>query len=134
MKRLHYLTSILIGGVMILHGIAHMPAVLGSWGIATFEDVSVQPNVWLTDAGDGMLQVLGAIWLLAAMSFVAAGVGAIRRAGWWPVITALALALSVPMTILWQDDAAIGLILNAILLLIMAGWYLVGSVREKMPA
>lgn len=133
MKHLHVLGSILLGGVMALHGIAHLPAVLGSWGIATFEDVSVQPNVWLTDAGDGALFVLGAVWLLAAVSFVAAGFGAVRRLAWWPVMAALAIALSVPMTILWQEDAAIGLFLNAALIAILAGWFLAGSVREKMP-
>lgn len=134
MKRMYVLGSILLGGMMILHGIAHLPAVLGSWGIATFEDVSTQPNVWMTNAGDGALYLLGSIWLLAAMSFVAAGFGAIRRLTWWPVTAALAIVLSVPMTILWQNDAAIGLVLNAVLMAIMAGWFLAGSVREKMPA
>lgn len=122
----------LIGGVLlILHGFAHTPATLGSWGLATFEDVSRQPNFLLTSAGDGMLIILGTVWLLAAISFVFAGVGILRQSYWWPMMTALALVLSVPMTMLWRDDAVIGLLLNGILLAFMAVWYLIGMREER---
>jgi hypothetical protein len=131
MRFVHFLPYLMGGGLMILHGFAHLPGVLGSWDLATFEDVSRQPNLWLTNAGDGLLMVLGAIWLIAGVAFVVAGVGVLRKREWWPMVAALAIVVSVPMTILWRDDASIGLLLNAALLAILIGWMLLTSIKER---
>lgn len=131
MRFLNYLPTIAFGGLMILHGIAHSPAILGSWGLAAFEDVSYQPNVLLTNAGDGMMLLLGGIWLLAALSFVAAGIGVLRQTFWWPLAASIALVLSVAMTMLWQQDAAIGLLLNGLILAIIGAMYLAGKWQER---
>jgi hypothetical protein len=131
MRFLHYLPWIALGGLMILHGFAHTPAILGSWDIATFDDVSRQPNILLTNAGNTMILVLGGIWFLAAVSFIVAGIGVLRQAFWWPVVTALALTLSVTMTMLWRHDAAIGLLLNAVILAVMTAMYLIGQWEER---
>lgn len=134
MRFLHYIPWIALGGLMILHGFAHTPAILGSWGLATFEDVSRQPNMLLTSAGDGMLLVLGGLWFIAALSFIIAGIGVLRQAFWWPMMASLALVLSVSMTMLWRNDAAIGLLLNGVILAIMAAMYLVGQRQEHKIA
>jgi hypothetical protein len=130
MRLLRYIPWFLIGGLMILHGIAHSPAILGSWNLLSIDDVTRQPNVWLTNVSDGMLFILGAIWFAAALSFVIAGIGVLRQAAWWPMAAALALVLSIPMTLLWRHDAFIGLTLNAILLGVLAALYLVGVRQE----
>jgi hypothetical protein len=134
MRLLHNLPWVLSGGLLALHGFAHTPAVLGSWGLATFEDVSFQPNVLFTDAGDGFVRVLGAIWLMAAVSFLVAGIGIIRQADWWPLATGVAVVLSVPMTILWREDAFVGLILNAVILGMMGVWFLIDLRTERQAA
>ncbi len=131
MRFLNYLPWIALGGLMILHGFAHTPGILGSWGLATFEDVSYRPNVLLTSAGDAMMIFLGSIWFLASLSFVIAGIGVLRQAFWWPMAASLGLVFSVAMTMLWRHDAAIGLLLNGVILAIMAGMYLVGQWEER---
>jgi hypothetical protein len=128
-----YFRSILLifaGIVVILHGTVHVLGLLGSWNLVTFEDLSRQPNFLLTGASETTLYFLGAIWLFAAISFVAAGIGLLRRAQWWPLAMAMALVLSVPMTMLWREDAVVGLMLNGVLIAVMAGWYLLG-IREE---
>jgi hypothetical protein len=134
MRFLSNLPWIGLGGLMILHGIAHSPAVLGSWKLASFEDVSFQPNVLFTSASDPLVYALGAVWFLAALSFIVAGIGVLRQAFWWPVVTAFALVLSVSMTLLWQQDAAIGLVLNGFLLVVLTAMYLLGQLEERQFA
>jgi hypothetical protein len=131
---LKFLPFIVIGGLMMLHGFAHLPGVLGSWELATFDDVSRQPNVLLTDAGDGLLFVLGAFWLLAAASFVVAGIGVLRQANWWPMAAAIAIVVSLPITLLWKDDAVAGLALNTVLLVTLFVWFMFTSIQERRIA
>jgi hypothetical protein len=47
------------------------------------------------------------------------------------MMTAFALVVSLSMTMLWHQDAFIGLVLNAILLAIMAGLYLLGQFERR---
>jgi hypothetical protein len=131
MRFLHHLPWIAFGGLMILHGFAHSPGIFGSWQLITVEDVSHQPNILLTNAGDVMMLFLGGIWFLAAISFVIAGIGVLRQSSWWPMATAVALVLSVTITLLWRQDAAIGLLLNAVILVIMGTMYLMGQWEER---
>jgi hypothetical protein len=131
MRVLNYLPWSALGFLMILHGIAHTPAVLGSWGLMNFEDVSHQPNVLLTNAGDNVVMILGGIWLLAALSFVIAGIGVLHQSHWWPTAACTALVLSIAMTMLWRYDAHIGLLLNAIILGILAAMYLASQWHSR---
>jgi hypothetical protein len=134
MRLIRFVPLLATGMLMILHGFAHSPAVLGSWGIATFDDVSRQPNVWLTNAGDGLIWLFGLVWLLAAIAFIVAGVGIVRHAAWWPVATATALVASTPMTLLWREDAVVGLVLNGFILAGFLGWMLLDNLLEHQPA
>lgn len=134
MRFVRNLPWIISGLFLILHGFAHSPAILGSWNLVSLDDVTRQPNFLLTNAGDAMLYVLGTIWFLAALSFVIAGIGVLRQSAWWPMMMALALVLSVPMTMLWREDAFIGLIINGVLLAIMGSWYLLGIREERQFA
>ncbi len=120
-----------LGGFMILHGFAHSPAILGSWNLLSIDDVSRQPNFLLTNVSEGTLYVLGGIWFLAALSFVIAGIGVLRKAFWWPMMTAIALVLSFSMTILWRQDAAIGLVLNGGFMAVLMAMYLMGQLEER---
>ena len=134
MRFLRFVPWFFTGVLMILHGIAHGPGVLGSWNLATFEGTTRQPDFLLTSASEVMLTILGAIWLVAAIAFVIAGIGVLRQAIWWPMATALALVFSVPVTLLWRDDAVLGLMLNGVLLAFMAVWFLLGAREEQQFA
>jgi hypothetical protein len=110
----------IFGIFLILHGFAHLPGVLGSWNLGDFEDVSRQPNILLNHASDGVIYLLGALYLVAGVSFIAAGIGLLRRASWWLMALAVALPLSFLVTTLWWRDAMIGLVLNLIVLAVLA--------------
>ena len=125
MERLGGFVRWLFGVVLILHGLAHTPGVLNAWKISDFEDVSFQPNVWLTDASDTMVALLGAIWLLAAILFVSAGMALIVKKRGWLRIAGLATMVSLVPCLLWREDAVIGLVLNAALIvtfLVVEAW------------
>src|ERR671929_2290879 len=83
------------GVFLMLHGLAHAPGVLGSWQLRTFEGTSYHPNILLRDAGDPLMRLLGALWLLAGLAFLAAGVGVVRRAAWYRPGLAVATLLSL---------------------------------------
>lgn len=107
--------------LLILHGFAHLPGVLGSWKLKTFDDVSFQPNALLTDASDTTVFLLGVVWLMAAIGFLVAGVSMLVHYDWWPHIALRAVVTSLIPTTLWNEDARIGLMLNIALLIVILG-------------
>jgi hypothetical protein len=122
------------GVLLMLHGIAHAPGALGSLKLATFDDVSFQPDL-LPGAGDGLVMLLGVIWVLAAAAFVVAGIGLILRWSRATVAVLGAIALSLPLTVLWYQDAVAGLILNgAILFVFLVRAGLGGEVTRRNVA
>ena len=112
MRSVRAVPVILAGLLLIAHGLAHLPGILGSFDLATFEDASRQPNLLFTDAGDRAIQALGVVWTLAALSFVVAGAGMLFRRDWSRTAIWVALAFSLPVTVLWYQDAIVGLVLS----------------------
>ena len=110
-----------LGFFLVLHGLAHSPGVLGAWKLADFEDVSYQPNILLEDASDGVVALLGVVWLVAGAAFVLAGLGLLRRAVWWPRMTLFAAVVSLAVATLWREDAVVGLVIDIALLVLLAG-------------
>ncbi len=107
--------------LLILHGFAHLPGVLGAWKLKTFDDVSFQPNAIFTDASDTTVFLLGIVWFMAAIGFVVAGISVLVHYDWWPHIALRAVVTSLIPTILWNEDARIGLVLNIGLLIVVLG-------------
>jgi len=107
--------------LLIMHGFAHLPGVLGSWKVKSFEDVSYQPNAIFTDAGDTTVFLLGIVWFTAAIGFLVAGISLLVHFEWWPHIALGAMLTSLIPTILWNQDARIGLELNIALLIVILG-------------
>lgn len=104
--------------LLMLHGIAHAPGALGSLKLATFDDVSFQPNL-LPGTGDGLVMLPGVIWVLAAAAFVVAGIGLILHWSRSTAVVLAALVFSTPLTVLWYQDAVAGLILNGAMLFVL---------------
>jgi hypothetical protein len=108
---------------LVLHGAVHAMGALGAWELATFEGASPRPNVLLDGAGDGVVRLLGGLWLVAGAVFVVAGLGFLRRAAWWPRAAAIAALASLAVTALWMDDAPVGLAINVVVLVAVAGLF-----------
>jgi hypothetical protein len=121
----------LAGLLLIAHGLAHTPGILGSFDLATFDDASRQPNVLLTGAGDAMIRALGVVWALAALSFVVAGAGVLLRQAWHRTAVWAAVALSLPLTMLWYQDAIVGLVLNVSIAVVLLATWIRNSVSGK---
>jgi hypothetical protein len=75
---------VLISGVLILHGLAHLVGFAGPWGLAS----SLAPQITLLGGrmpiGALGMRVVGVFWLGGALAFTIAAVGALRHAAWWP--------------------------------------------------
>jgi hypothetical protein len=112
---------IAFGVFLVLHGIAHAPGMLGAWKLATFENVSYQPNLILTDASDRVVYLLGALWLIAGLGVIAAGVSTILGKPWWTSAVAIATLVSIIPCTLWREDAVVGLAIDVAVLMVIAG-------------
>jgi hypothetical protein len=120
MRLLQVVARSTFGAFLGLHGAVHAMGALGAWGLATFEGVSPRPNILLDDASDGVLRLLGGLWLLAGVAFVVAGVGVLRRDAWSARAGAIAALASLVVTVLWKDDAPVGLAINVAVLVALA--------------
>lgn len=107
-----------LGALMILHGIAHLPGVIGSWRLAELQGISYH-TVLLggrLDVGDGGMRVMGLLWLVAGLGFCVAGFSAILGMGEWATVAMLLAALSLLLSALEWPAARIGVALNLIIL------------------
>ena len=91
MNYLQKAAILLFGVLLIPHGMAHGPGVLGSWNVTTFKNSSHQPNILLEHVSDGVVSLLGVLFLLAGLTFVGAEIGVLHRAPWWPPAVTAAL-------------------------------------------
>jgi hypothetical protein len=117
------LPRLALGFFLVLHGLAHSPGVLGSWKLATFEEVSYRPNILLEDASEWVVALLGVVWLIAGAAFIIAGLGLLLRAVWWPRVATLAVVASLVVTTLWREDAVVGLVIDVGVLVLLVGLF-----------
>jgi hypothetical protein len=115
--------------LMALHGVAHLPGVVGSWRLAPLESIPFHTTVlagrW--DVGEGGMQALGVGWLLAAALFWVAAGGALAARGWWMPAAFVAVLLSLVLSVLELPFARVGIWVNALILAALlvgarAGW------------
>ena len=79
------------------------------------------------DIGDGGIKAIGLAWLVLSVLFVVAAAATLMRATWWPPFVYTAVGLSTALRVLGWPDARLGLIANAVVLLLLAvgvrtGW------------
>ena len=103
--------------LMTLHGIAHLPGVLGSWRIATFDDMPYRTTLFFgnLDVGDAGMRVMGALWLVAGASFVSAAAGAFDNRSWWPATALAACALSLVLCLAALPQTKVGIPLDLVI-------------------
>jgi hypothetical protein len=123
-----HLLSIAIGVFVVLHGLVHL--LYFGQSRRLFE---LRPGmIWPDDswAFSKLLGEQGIRWLasvpllLAAIGFVAGGIGLLINSGWWPTVLAVSAALSSLITILFwdgkmkklDDQGFIGLLINLVIL------------------
>lgn len=110
-----------LGGFLILHGVAHLVGFVVPWKLVQVEDTPYKTTLlggrW--DVGDTGIRVVGILWMLGALAFVAAGAGLLAGFAWW-VGTALYASLgSLVLSVFGWPDSRFGAVINVLLLLFL---------------
>jgi hypothetical protein len=127
------LMIILMSIFLILHGLVHLLYAGQSWRLFELRPAMLWPDgSWLFSRllGDGATRYLASIaLLLAALGFVAGGLGLLLRQDWWrPATIGAAVFSSAIFILLWDgkfqalaEKGAVALMINiAILIIVMA--------------
>lgn len=109
---------ILIAIVLIVHGLAHTVGFVTPWRIGPGRNTPYRTTVLsgAVDLGDTGIRVMGILWLVAALTFVLAGVGAFATFPWWRTVTLYAAIFSLILSILGWPDSRIGVFINIAIL------------------
>jgi hypothetical protein len=114
---------IAMGITMLVHGLCHFVGFVVPWKILTLEEEPYRTTLLAgrLDIGSVGIRLVGILWLLACLAFMASGVGALASSPWWrSAVAPLALTSSV-LCVLGLPGAKIGILANALLLAAMAG-------------
>ena len=109
---------IIIGLFFIAHGVAHLVGFLSYWRLADFEEMpySTKQLMGRFDAGETGIRVIGVLWLIGALAFIASGLGLIFLQPWWQTLTLYTTIYSLALSILGLPFSRYGLIINIIIL------------------
>jgi hypothetical protein len=113
--------------IFLLHGLAHLVGFAGAFRLKA--DIPYKTTVFLDtfEVGDRGIRVFGVLWLAMAALFATAAVGFVLRTPWaHPFAVGVTIA-SLILCATALPEAKIGLVLNAVLLLLLAlaprfGW------------
>ena len=108
--------------LMLLHGVAHLPGFVSEWRLAALEGLPYRTTILAgrLDLGDIGIRVVGLLWLVAALGFLAAGTGALANRSWWTAAAAAAALGSLALSLLELPQARIGLAVNLAILASLA--------------
>jgi hypothetical protein len=114
---------VLVALLLVGHGVAHLLGFVVAWRIREFAELPYSTTILggTMDVGHMGARVLGVLWLVAALTSVAAGVAWMSQAEWAGPFVWFALALSSVLCVLGWPAARVGLVAN---LLIAAACYL----------
>jgi hypothetical protein len=77
--------------------------------------------------GDTANKLLGVLWLLCALAFSTAAMGAILQVAWWPALVLFACPVSLVLSLMFWPATLIGVPINLLILALMllsrwSGW------------
>jgi hypothetical protein len=115
----------LLGGTLLVHGIAHLVGFVVPWRLVTSSEVPYRTTLLGVDIGPAGVRAVGIAWLLAAILFVALAASVLGHAS-WPLQGVLTLmGVSVALCVLGLPESRPGLVMNAaIVALLVLGWFL----------
>ena len=108
----------IIGIFLILHGIVHLIGFLVQWKIVKTDEMPYSTKIFAGkfDVGHIGIRIVGLLWLIGALAFIAAGVGLIILLPWWYSLTLYAAVYSLFLSISGWPDARFGVFVNLIIL------------------
>ena len=120
---------IVLAALMVAHGIAHLPGLLVSWQLRSFPEMPFRTTILGSslNVGEVGIKVIGLAWLASSVAFGILTVATLMRAAWWQPIAYVAIGVSMALCFLGWPDARLGLIANAVILVLIViggrvGW------------
>lgn len=120
---------IVLALLMAGHGIAHLPGFLVSWQLRSFPELPFRTTIFgtLLDVGEAGIRMIGAVWLAVGVGFIVLAGATLARAAWWLPFAYILIVLSTVLCLAGWPDARLGLVANAVILLLIvagvrAGW------------
>lgn len=112
----------LLAILMAVHGVAHGVGFVVTWRLTEFQDMPHDTTLLsgTIDVGEMGIRVVGVLWLIAGLAFLAAGVAALLNVSWWPTLTVAAAICSLPLSIAGWPESRIGVVVNGLLLALIA--------------
>jgi hypothetical protein len=123
---------IIIGIYLVIHGICHLVGFVVPWKIATLKEEPYKTTL-LTgalDIGDAGIRVVGILWLVASVGFIAGGIGVFANINWWRNLILGLSIFSLVLCVFGLPGAKIGILANAVLLV----YLMVGGKFGWVPA
>jgi len=111
----------IVAVTLIAHGLVHLIGFVVPWRIATLDGFPYRADV-LSDVeiGSSGVKVLGILWLLAAIGFVAVGVALLAGQSWWWGPALVIASVSLLLAGLWAQQAFAGLAIDLAIIAILA--------------
>jgi hypothetical protein len=113
---------IVLALLMAAHGLAHLPGFLVSWRLQTLAELPYRTTIVGTslDVGEAGIKAVGVVWLAVGVAFVVLAGATLARAAWWARVAYLLVGVSAVLCFAGWPDARLGLVANAIILLLVA--------------
>jgi hypothetical protein len=109
-------------GVLVVHGIAHLPGFAVPWQLITSTELPYRTTVLAgrIDIGDAGVRAVGLAWALAAAAFIALAWSLWAGLPWTRTLIACAVAFSLVLCAAGWPDARIGVAANILILAMLA--------------
>ncbi len=102
---------ILLSLVLVAHGLIHLLGFVVNWQLATLPEMPYKTTLLggVLQVGEAGMRMVGVLWLLAAVGFVAVGVALLARSRWWRAVALRVTLLSLALCLLGWPDSRFGL-------------------------
>jgi len=110
-----------LAAFLIVHGFAHTVGFVVPWRLVTSTDVPYRTTMLSghVDLGDAGIKAVGLLWLTLAIGWIAVAAGLLAGASWWFRVLWPLLAISALLCAMQWSDARVGLLANAIVLVLL---------------
>jgi hypothetical protein len=100
--------------ILLGHGFAHLVGFVVPWRIATLPEMPYRTTILANtvNVGDAGIRVVGALWLVAALTFAASSIGVLARTSWWLPVTLIVAGSSLLLCVIGWPDSRIGVFVN----------------------
>lgn len=112
---------LLLASAVAAHGVAHLVGFVSAWKLAMLPELPYKTTLLAgrIDVGDAGMRIVGVLWLLLAVAFVAAAIDVATDTGWVRVMPVAAIA-SLALCMTAWPEARIGVAVNVALILFLA--------------